>query len=177
MTSGLASWLLQLSILFGNLGDAPASLRAAESARALMERACQAAPDNPAFQQWSCGAWERIAKTRWGMDQRAAALAAHREAAAIGRRLFERDPSVLSARIFLSKRYVRLARWSQEHGDWTAKAAALAERAILWPDDAKELTSVAGHFEEIAQAIGLGWGPLSPREEEQRKHYVAEAVR
>jgi len=78
----------------------------------------------------------------------------------------------------LSRCYDRLVYYGSRGGDLPAAAAAPLEREKLWCDDAAELTKIADDFNELADLVDVrAEGQLSPQQQAEKSHYLAESKR
>jgi serine/threonine protein kinase len=167
---------LNNAAVLNQLGDSAASLQHAEQGRRLSGEAFRIAPD-PRRRSVEKDAWTRIGKARWGLGQSSEALAAFRQAADIQRQLFEAAPSIRENRIELAHCYSRLAHWNTLSHNWEGSAAALLARQKLWPDDAKELMTVADDLRDLAQQMTRDCQQLSPKEQADQQRYLDESQR
>jgi serine/threonine protein kinase len=167
---------LNNAAVLNQLGDSAASLQQAEQGRRLSAEAFRIAPD-PRRRSVGRDVWTRIGKARWGLGQSSEALAAFRQAADIQRQIFEQAPSIRENRVELAHCYSRLAHWNTLSHDWEGSAAALLAREKLWPDDTKELMTVADDLRELAQEMTRDRQPLSPKEQADQQRYLVESQR
>jgi tetratricopeptide (TPR) repeat protein len=174
----LVHTLTNCSALANQLGEPALALQQAELGRRTVEELIRRAPDGGRYEDALCGMWTWIAKARWNLGERDQAIAAFREAAAIRKRVFERDPSNHTCLAPLSKCYNRLAFYSSSGGDLRGAADAILERTKLWPDDAEQLTKTADDFDGLAERVATrSRGHLSREDQAERDHYLAESRR
>jgi hypothetical protein len=168
---------LGVSAGLNRLGASQLALEQAELARTAYEHMSRTTWDGIGYETELAGAWERIGKAKWGLNKRADALAAFKQAAVFRRHYFERDPTE-QARSMLSHCYGLLVHYGTRGDDLPTAAEALAEREKLWPNDAAQLQDVANDFRSLALwLVTRARGNLSPEQEAQRKRYVAESDR
>jgi hypothetical protein len=173
----LGASALNVSAGLNRLGASLLALEQAELARTAYEHMSRTTWDGIGYETELAGAWERIGKAKWSLNERADALAAFKQAAVFRRHYFEHDPTE-QARSMLSHCYGLLVHYGTRGDDLPAAAEALAEREKLWPNDAAQLQDVANDFRSLALwLVTRARGNLSPEQEAQRKRYVAQSDR
>jgi hypothetical protein len=177
LSEGVAIRSLKVAAILNQLHQPAESLRQAEQSRRLFAGLRTSAPNVARHGQWLSTAWERIGKARWELGQADEALAGFRESAAVQRQVVEQAPQVPDHRMRLGRCYGRLAYWSGLRGDRAGAAAALVEREKACPRSANDLKDVSSGYRDLAEAVGTGRKALSPQEQAERQHYLAESER
>jgi tetratricopeptide (TPR) repeat protein len=110
------------------------------------------------------------------LSRPAEALRTFEEGVQHGKVALEAAPQSASRRQALARHYYHISRIHRLAGRHAESAAAVRERARLFPDDPQELSEVCILMAHCVPLVGGGKNLLSTEEESQRRQYADEAM-
>ena len=145
--------LMAISGYLRRLGEVRESLKLAEQSCRLCGAMYRTHPQIMNYAIRLSEAWERVAKARWDLGERASALTAFQTSLRYQRASMQRDADATNARIRESRCLDRLYHYGLLAGQHALAAQALRERAELWANESKRQQDVADDLLKLVESL------------------------
>jgi tetratricopeptide (TPR) repeat protein len=174
-STAMAAKMHAVATLLAQLGQAHEAIPLFKNGLRLFQRLSEHIPDNISCFQGISDAHVGMGKAFARINQSEDSMKAFHAAAAVGSKLVERFPDVLTLRISLSRSYDRLHDYAVRFEKRSEAAAALRQRARLWPGNRAELSRVARNFQELARMFDRARRDLTTEERAENQQFLEES--